>query len=415
VEVGNGAKVGTLTDFLSMAGAVFDLLPDGLRVCDMVGRVQYANRAFYQMSGYSPADIMSRAIDDIYAEEDRPRIRAAFEMVKKVGGHGPGTIEVRLNRKGADPFVVSVRAVLIRNVSQEPIGALAMYRDVARIERIMSEPLDLLNLTGSPVEILRQLPARVSSYFPGRPWVMINLVEGEYLRFAYAVNVPAELMAQGGEPLAGSICGIPISTGAFLGIVDMTADDRTRQDPCVIQYGCRGYLGYPIFHFSGRVLGTICVLRSNLGGFGEYDHRILQMVSQRASMELDRMALESRLEQSETEIRDLVEKAPINMWRCGVEGRFLAISRHGKRDLGHAETAFIRESLFDLIHPDELGTFKSQVDLAVSSKESFSAPVRFRKRSGDYGHFFTTVRPVYDPSGRVKLLEGVTFEIPGED
>lgn len=419
MEIGGGVRLQTLADFLETAGPVFDLLPDSVRICDMDGHVHFANRAFFQMSGYSPTELMSRPIDDIYVEEDRIRVLQAFQTVKKTGTSGTGTMEVRLTRKGGHPIMVSLKAVLIRNADGEPIGALALYRDVSKVERLMAEPLELLNLSGSPIEILRQLPARVSTYFPGRPWVMINLVEGDYLRFAYAANVPAELIAQGGEPLKGSICGIPISTGAMLGITDMAEDARTRKDAVVTQYGCRGYLGYPIFHSDGKVLGTICIVRQSRGGFGEYDHRILQMFAKRAAIEIERMDLETRVQEADRELRGLIHHAPVSIWRISPDGRFQMISKKGKQDLGYQDPETVKDSFFDLVHPDDLAGIQSKIKSVTDAKNAdngmITLQVRLRKRNGDYGNFFTTVRPIYDFSDRLKLIEGVAFEIPGVD
>lgn len=415
MEVTVSSRVEELRALVDQLTAAFDLMPDPVRIADMDGRAVYVNKPFLQLTGYSPTEIMNRSITDTYAEEDQHRVQTALASILKTG-QWIGTLEVRMRRKGGEPAMVSLNCVALRNARQEVIGAFAVFRDVSRMERILAEPIELLNLTGSPVEVLRQLPARVATYFPGRPWVMINLIEGEYLRFAYAVNVPSELMAQGGEPLKGSICSIPILTGKFLGIGDMLEDDRTRQDMCVTQYGCRGYLGYPIIHTSGKILGTICILRNNRGGFGEYDQRVLQMFAKRTAMEIERMELETKVQESEKELWDTVEYAPVLLWRIRPDGRILMVSKKGRADLGYGETEQIHESWFELIHPDDILELKNKIDV-LSTKNGhalFTTPIRLRKRSGTYGNFFTTVRPVYDGVGRIKLLEGVAFEIPQE-
>ena len=413
MEVGADTRLEELRSMLEPLMPAFDIMPDPIRVADLEGRVIYVNKPFLHLTGHSPTEIMHRSITDAYVDEDQYRVHTAFASLVKTG-QWIGTLEVRMRRKGGEPMMVSLNCVALKNSKQEVIGAFAVFRDVSRLERILAEPIELLNLTGSPVEVLRQLPARVATYFPGRPWVMINLVEGDYLRFAYAVNVPSELMAQGGEPLKGSICSIPIITGKFLGIGDMTEDDRTRQDLCVTQYGCRGYLGYPIIHTSGKILGTICILRTNRGGFGEYDQRGIQMFAKRTAMEIERVELETKLQESEKELWDTVEYAPVLLWRVQPDGRILMISKKGREDLGYGEHEQIRESWFDLVHPEDLPELKYKIG-TLSNKNGhgvFTTPIRFRKRSGNYGNFFTTVRPVYDGLGRMKLLEGVAFEIP---
>ncbi|OGH57373.1 MAG: hypothetical protein A3G34_04235 [Candidatus Lindowbacteria bacterium RIFCSPLOWO2_12_FULL_62_27] len=417
MEVAAPTKLEELKLLLDQLGPAFDILPDAIRVVDMEGRAIYVNRAFLHLTGYSSAEILHRPVLDTFTEDDRSRIQAALHSVLK-NGQWLGTMEARIKRKGGDPVMVSLNCAAMKNNRHEIIGGFAVFRDVSRMERILAEPIELLSLSGSPVEILRQLPARVATYFPGRPWVMINLVEGEYLRFAYAANVPAELMAQGGEPLEEAICAIPIHSRAVLGIPDMAADERTRQDPCVVQYGCRGYLGYPIIHSSGKVLGVICVLRSNRGGFGEYDYRVLQMFSKRAAMEIERLEADVRIQEKEKEMWDTVQYAPVNLWRIFPDGRFQMISRKGRAELGYPEQGPLEFTWFEMVHPDDVAEIRRKIgETAARAAENgtVTTPVRLRKGDGDYGNFFTTIRPIFDTARRLKLLEGVTFEIPSDE
>lgn len=419
MEAVTAGRLDELREMVDRLAPAFDILPDAVRVVSLDGCVVYVNRAFLQMTGYSPTEVMNKTVQETYVEEDHERVKMALASLFKTG-QWTGTMELRLRRKGtaADPIVVSLNCAALRNVKGDLIGGFAIFRDVSRIERILAEPMELLNLTGSPVEVMRQMPARVATYFPGRPWVMVNLVEGEYLRFAYAVNVPAELMAQGGEPLEGSICGIAIKAGRFLGISDMAADERTRQDPCVTQHGCRGYLGYPIIDSAGAVLGTICILRPTRAGFGEYDHRVLQMFAKRTAIEIERMRLETKIQETEKDLWGLVENAPIMIWRIEPNGKIRMISKKGREELGYKAHEEIRESWYDLVHPDDLPGIKSKIETAGESSASnglFSTPIRLRKRDGTFSHFFTTVRPVRDFSGKVKMLEGITLQIPFEE
>lgn len=413
----SGEAAAELRDLVEQLQPAFDILPDPIRVIDPRGISIYVNRAFLQMTGFSPTEIIGRPAVESFVEEDHTRVKTSISSFFK-SGVWSGTLEVRMHRKGGEPVAVSLNGSAVRNSRQEMIGGFAVFRDVSRLERILAEPLEILKLEGSPVEVLRLLPARVAGYFPGRPWVMINLVQGEYLRFAYAINVPAELMAQGGEPMDEAICSIPIRSATPLGIADMTADDRTRQDPCVTQYGCRGYLGYPIRLSSGMVVGVICVLRSNRGGFGEYDHRILEMFAKRAAMELERSELEARLDEAERDLQGMIDHAPFLLWRISPEGRIFAMSRKGKKDLGYEESAAIGESWFDLIHPDDLDDIRKGFAQLQNPKTRNGNPAhqfRLRKKDGEYGLFFTTVRPVLDRLGNVKILEGVSIEIPQEE
>ena len=417
MEVSVGNPIDTLSDFLAASAPVFDLLPDSVRVVDLDGTPHYFNRAFLQMTGFSPSEILNQKLDDTYVEADRERVWNTFLGVKKMGST-VGTVEVRILRKGGDPLMVSLKAILIRNAAKEPIGALGIFRDVTKMERILAEPMELLSLSGSPVEILRQLPVRLASYFPGRSWVMINLVEGDYLRFAYSINVPTEVVALGGEPLAGSICAIPIASGQPLVIADMTEDERVRQDVCVTQYGCRGYLGYPIIHSSGRVLGTLCVLRNNRGGFGEYDHRLLEMTARRAASQLEQLEFETRLQEAEKDLLDLVKHAPLMIWRIFSDGRIEMMSAKGRKDLGLAVDEKMKETLFDHTHPEDIPEFRSRIESMSGLKngsKAASMQIRFRKADQSYGIFFLSLRPVYDALDRLKLIEGIGFEISSEN
>lgn len=409
-----------LSAFIEQVRPLFEILPEAVRILDTTGIVRYVNLPFLQMTGYSLSEVIDRSFEESYVDEDRTRVRMVLNTtLKSVRFDMP--VEARFKRKGSDPVTVSFKPLMLKDDHGNPIGALAILRDVSRLDRILTEPMELLNMTGSPIEILRQLPGRVASFFPGRPWVMINLIEGDYLRFAYAINVPAELMAKGGMPVDESICAIPAVSKEVLIIADLPDDPRTKQHPVVTQHGCRGYIGCPVVNSSGEVLGVICVLRQNRGGFGEHDSRIIQMFSRRVTMELERFELEAKSDQTEKEMHDLVEHAPFMIWRARPDGMLKMMSKKGRGDLGLDERRAWQKSWLELIHPDDRPEVKALFDRYAATRESggggtpVSMPVRILKADGTHGNFFTTLRPVRDSMGALKLMEGVAIEVPGDE
>src|SRR3979411_3039413 len=70
---GAGKGRGIIADAMALIGpasepvrrSVFDLLPDGIVIVDLDGRIVYVNEQLRSMSGYTPEELVGRGIDEL--------------------------------------------------------------------------------------------------------------------------------------------------------------------------------------------------------------------------------------------------------------------------------------------------------------------------------------------------------------
>jgi PAS domain S-box-containing protein len=121
------------------------------------------------------------------------------------------------------------------------------------------------------------------------------------------------------EVISGGLCHIPKD-------VQLRYPDTEK--------GIEGYLGIPLKARDGSVLGHLCVFDENPLPSEPRKLFTFEIFGARAAAELDRLRIEQRLRESEDELKDLFEEAPIAYVRESLDTRFLHANRAALRTLG---------------------------------------------------------------------------------
>jgi len=152
-----------------------DLLPQTVFELDKSGRITFANRQAYQITGYTPDDF-ARGLNviDIVAPEDRDRLKTNMELILK--GNKSDENEYRIVRKDGSSFPALVYSNLVTN-GEEVLGIegiLIDFTDQKRLDQLKDEFISLVShemraplttIMGSVNMILKagnQLPKRES-------------------------------------------------------------------------------------------------------------------------------------------------------------------------------------------------------------------------------------------------------------
>jgi PAS domain S-box-containing protein len=98
--------------------------------------------------------------------------------------------------------------------------------------------------------------------------------------------------------------------------------------------GIEGYLGVPLKARDGQVLGHLCVFDEDPLPAEPRRLYTFQIFGARAAAELERVRIEQRLRESEEELKDLFEEAPIAYVHEGIDTRFLHANRAALATLG---------------------------------------------------------------------------------
>jgi PAS domain S-box-containing protein len=115
----------------------------------------------------------------------------------------------------------------------------------------------------------------------------------------------------------------------------------------------------------------------------------------------ERRVAEQRLQQQETELRQIVDLAPQLIAVFGPRRERLFINRMALDYFGLTLDAWRATPHGVLGHPDDTKGVLSQWDLAMSSGSAFEIEVRMRKGNGTYRWFLTRYNPVRDDEGQV--------------
>ncbi|MDX1932886.1 MAG: GAF domain-containing sensor histidine kinase [Capsulimonadales bacterium] len=156
----------------------------------------------------------------------------------------------------------------------------------------MVETLYSISLLFSPEpETVFRRIAEVVSEMYGNTMAMINLMEGDCLRFRTVVNRHPAFKPEGRLPKRYSLC--QFSIGAIRPLLIQNATEHP--DFCnhvVVRMKLRRYLGVPICRSDGSSIGTLCFLDDRVDDvLGDDDIQFLSFLAMRVSVELERERL----------------------------------------------------------------------------------------------------------------------------
>jgi formate hydrogenlyase transcriptional activator len=173
------------------------------------------------------------------------------------------------------------------------------------------------------------------------------------------------------EVVHGKLCHHPS------GVRQSFSDDRL-----LVDWGIESYLGVPLCDPEGKVLGHMAVFDDR--PMPEELRKLLtfDIFAARAAAELVHLRLERQLHESEEQLRDLYEEAPIAYVKEDLESRFISANRAAQRILGlkpEEVAGFLGLSLVPN-RPDAQRIAQEQFALQVHGKETRGVVVELRRK-----------------------------------
>lgn len=112
----------------SFTRTALDTLDDVFFVLDPLGRVVRWNRKALEVSGYTDDELTALSIDELFAEEDRERVREALSDVFRLG---QGRVEAGLVTRAGREIPYEFTGALMKDEQGEPTGICGIGRDIA--------------------------------------------------------------------------------------------------------------------------------------------------------------------------------------------------------------------------------------------------------------------------------------------
>jgi len=125
-------RVRTQADLLRLRAAV-DQAHDGLAIADMEGRLQFANRAWAKMHGYSPDELRGQPMSISHTAEQMENDVIPFN--KKVLSEGSWAGEVGHVRRDGTVFTCWMSTVVLRDAEGEVTGLVGLADDLTERRR----------------------------------------------------------------------------------------------------------------------------------------------------------------------------------------------------------------------------------------------------------------------------------------
>jgi PAS domain S-box-containing protein len=118
--------------------SLVDILPDGVGMIDLEGRITEANPQALAMLGFEDrGGLLMKSIVDLFQPEDHPRFKANMAAALETGIMR--NAEYTMIRKSCQPFAVELGAAVSTDAKGRPLGLVLVARDITERKRAEEE------------------------------------------------------------------------------------------------------------------------------------------------------------------------------------------------------------------------------------------------------------------------------------
>lgn len=356
-----------------LLGAIAKATEEALWAKDLQGRYVFANAAASRAIGKSEAEILGRRDDDLFPPEEARCLREEDERVLATG-----KAEAREAFTSSGPVR---RRLLLRKEPYRDAGG--RLRGVIGICRDITDEKRVREALSEAEADLRGVMGAISDYL----WSAEIGAGGEF-RYRYLSPViervtgrPAEFYVAGPERWLSTV----------------HAEDRPRleraQGRLTGGRSTHEELEYRILLPNGTirwVRDSVMVKRLEAGRL-----RLDGVVTDIS----ERKRGEEALERSEEHFRSLIENALDVITVLGHDGTVKYASPSVERVLGHRPEDLAGRSVFELVHPDDLGNVRAMLQIAVKTLGPLdSLEIRFLQKNGTWRNLEVVGKYVVDGS-----------------
>jgi PAS domain S-box-containing protein len=282
--------------------SVFDLLPDGIVIVDLDGRIDYVNEQLSAMSGYAPEELIGRGIDELVPDAQRAQHgahRAAYLAAGLPARSMGSLLRIRLRTKNNVELPVDIALRPLETAGKTQVlaavrEAVERTRTQGRIEGLLEVSQRILR--GDPAGEVLTLIARQARELIGADFATIAIPtpDRRELVIEVADGIAEDLLRNRRMAVEHSLAGSVLLSGESLVVDDAGADPRSAQDNVrAIGYGACVVVPLTVV---GSVFGALMVANlRNRGVFGKGDLRIVELFANQAAVALEYSRLRDEL------------------------------------------------------------------------------------------------------------------------
>jgi len=363
---------GYLTDNLRNYREIFQNLNVMIAIHAVQGDIAVVNKKIIDFLGYAEDKMLSINIADITTTESQPSF---LELLETTRLNGSTTKEASFRKKNGEIIPVKVSSSLIR-ICDEPF-ILSVIDEVTELKEVEKELMEKNLFIDS---IIENIPN------------MIFVKDAKELRFVLVNKAGEELVGYSMEELLGK--------NDYDFFPREEADFFTNKDKAVLNSKEFLDISEEKIHTKNkgvRTLHTKKITINDEDGSPKYLLGISEDITERKQSE-------DMLRENEEYYRSVVENAHDLIIETDNSGLFIYVSPNHKSILGYEPKELVGTSIFNKIHPDDVKEVLTKFTQAVISQSNGHGIFRYRHNSGEWRWFETNGRPIYTPSGQVRII-----------
>jgi two-component system, cell cycle sensor histidine kinase and response regulator CckA len=327
---------------------IIENAPEAISIVDCENRILRVNGEFKRLFGFSVADALGRAIDQLVVPPDRYAETAW--ITENVRGGRKLTLETRRQRKDGSLVEVQLSTSPV-TLNGKTIGAYASYRDITEQKRAeeLNAALYAIAARSQSPEDLQQFYAAIHNIlgqlmYARNFYIALHDPESQLLSFPYFVDEmdPAPAPKRLGRGLTEYV----LRTGEPLLATPPVFEELVRGGHVdLIGAPSLDWLGVPLKSGAASIGALVVQSYTQNVRYGERDREILKFVSQQLAAAIEHKRYEEALRRSEARYRSLILSAVFGIYRSTLGGRFLDVNPALIAMLGY-------ESVEDLLRLD---------------------------------------------------------------
>lgn len=350
-------------------------------------RIVYVNRAFTQMTGYRPEEIIGQTPDILRGPKtDMEELERFYKTLTK-----GETCEVLITnyRKNGSPYWINIAAAPVKDIKGTISHYIAIQRDVsskinAQLEKdflakISATFKEKMSLVSSLEQVCKQVTLYGDFTFC-EVWLPGNYQNS--LRFAAKFGKDEagkkfyKLAKDFGQVnLGDGLPGTVWKTGQSVLWGNIDNNHLFIRKEAAQQSGIKSVLGIPLKH-QGKVVGILAVgTQENEQQFKAH-YPVLSKLENYLGSEINRKRLEE-------DLAYLFETLPDLICLLDFKGNFLKINKAGCDILGYDETEIVGSSFHRFIHEDHRDTSKELEQRIRDGLETFEIENRYITKTGN--------------------------------
>ncbi len=264
-------------------------------------------------------------------------------------------------------------------------------------------------LDTAPEERFDQI-TRLATMLFRTPIALVSLIDADRQWFKSCIGLDVD---ETDRDVA--FCAHAIHAETALVVEDATKDPRFIKNPLVTgPPHIRFYAGCPLRSPDGFLLGTLCIIDTEVRAFGHDDVLRLQGLAEWVEKEiLDRSLGGAQAINTASQRQQFWRMSKDLLCVAGLDGYLKDVSPSFSTTLGYTSKELTAQPFMDLVHPEDVAPTMSEMERLADGEETIHFRNRYKHKRGDWVWLDWTAVPVADRIYAV--ARDVTVEVKERD